>query len=95
MATHLDASPRSLNTHRVKTITASELETQLFVILDAVERTGEAVVVTRHGREVARLIGPTASTAAHPQGELRDNVTFLGDVLAPTRAPEDWATLGS
>ena len=37
-----------------RTIQASEAKTKLLQLLDAVER-GEAFVITRHGRPIARL----------------------------------------
>ncbi len=77
----------------MKTLTASELKARLLAVLDEVERTGEVIVVTKRGREVARLVGPAASASAHPQDELQDTVTFIGDVVAPIGATEDWAAL--
>lgn len=80
-------------TGHVKTITASELKARLLAVLDEVERTGEVIVVTKRGREVARLVGPAASAAVHPQDELLGSVTEVGDILAPIGVPEDWAAL--
>lgn len=39
----------------MKTVSASEAKAKLLGLLDEVER-GESVVVTRHGRAVARLV---------------------------------------
>ena len=77
----------------MKTIAASELKARLLAVLDEVEQTGEVIVVTKRGREVARLIGPAHSAEVHPQDELRGTVTEVGDVLAPVSRPEDWAAL--
>jgi prevent-host-death family protein len=39
----------------MQTIQASEAKTHLLRILDDVER-GESVIITRHGKEIARLV---------------------------------------
>jgi prevent-host-death family protein len=73
----------------VKTLTASELEARCLAVLDEAGRTGEVFVITRNGREIARLVGSRASV--HPQDDLRGTVTLRGDVVAPATRPEDWA----
>lgn len=40
-----------------------EAKTNLSALLDAVERTGESVMITRHGKPVARLIAPNLPVA--------------------------------
>jgi len=51
--------------------TASRLKAELLGVLDAVEASGEPVVVTKHGRPIARLV-PIVD-----EGPLRHSVTFL------------------
>ena len=51
------------------TIGASEAKTQLSALLDRVAA-GEEVVITKHGRPVARLVG------AHRAGQTRANEAF-------------------
>jgi len=55
--------------------TATRLKAELLTVLDAVEASGEPVMVTRHGRPIARLV-PMEDDAP-----LRGSVTF--------RAPDD------
>jgi prevent-host-death family protein len=45
---------RTLQTSETRTIQASEAKTHFLRILDDVER-GETVIVTRHGRRIARI----------------------------------------
>lgn len=40
-----------------------EAKTNLSALLDAVERTGESVMITRHGKPVARLSAPDLPVA--------------------------------
>lgn len=66
-------------------ITATRLKAELLGVLDAVQATGDPVVVTKHGRPVARLV-PVAE-----QAPLAGSVRFLADderLLAPIDA--DW-----
>lgn len=45
------------------TMTATELKAKLLAVLDDVSASGEDVIVTKHGREVARIVpsrGPHA-----------------------------------
>lgn len=67
------------------TITATRLKAELLGVLDAVQATGQPVVVTKHGRPVAQLV-PIAD-----QAPLAGSVRFLADdeqLLAPIDA--DW-----
>ena len=40
-----------------------EAKTQLSALLDAVEKQGEQVIITRHGKPIARLMPEVATTA--------------------------------
>ncbi len=50
----------------MKTISVGELRQNPTAALDAVEH-GETFVVTRHRREIARLVPPAGSTGATPE----------------------------
>lgn len=52
-------------------ITASRFKAQCLGLLDEVSRTGEPLVVTKHGRPVARVV------PAEPQGSLVGTVRYL------------------
>lgn len=63
-----------------RTFTASRLKAELLGVLDDVAATGRPVVVTKHGRAVARIVPMTGPSA------LAGSVTFnVGDdeLLAP------------
>lgn len=60
--------------------TATRLKAELLGALDDVERTGEAIVVTKHGRPVARIV------AIDDDAPLAGSVSFLVDddaLIAP------------
>lgn len=65
---------------RDRIYTATRLKAELLGVLDAVEATGEEVVVTKHGRAVARVVPVT------PPAPLVGSVSFLvgsDELLAP------------
>ncbi|MBX5468547.1 MAG: type II toxin-antitoxin system prevent-host-death family antitoxin [Thermoleophilaceae bacterium] len=69
-----------------RTYTATRLKAELLGVLDEVEASGESVVVTKHGRAVARIVPMGAPTA------LTGSVEFLVDdeeLLAPIDEPWD------
>ena len=70
----------------MRQVQASEAKTHLPKLLDAVER-GEVIVITRHGRPIARIV---------PEHELRrkeieqaiENIRALGHRLGPVSVEE-------
>ncbi len=64
---------------RERTISASAFKARCLALLDRVAETGEAVVVTKRGRPVARVV-PARRAAAT---SLRGSVTVRGDIVAP------------
>jgi prevent-host-death family protein len=64
--------------------TATRLKAELLGVLDRVEATGDAVVVTKHGRPVARLV-PIADDAplAGSARVLVDDDEFLRPIDEP------------
>jgi prevent-host-death family protein len=64
----------------MRTITATEFKAKCLKLLDEVQRTGEELVVSKHGKPVARVI---PQNAAKPWLALRDGGTFIGDPFEP------------
>jgi prevent-host-death family protein len=68
-----------------KTLTATRFKAQCLALLDEVAETGESLLITKHGRPVARI------DPIQPPVSLRGSVKFLGsdeDLMAPL--PEQW-----
>lgn len=68
----------------MKQIAAAQFKARCLALLDEVDPDG--IVITRHGRPVARLI-PFGSDSASLIGSLKGKVTIKGDLLS-TRL--DW-----
>jgi prevent-host-death family protein len=72
-----------------RTVSASQFKAKCLAMLDEVAATGEELVVTKHGRAVARV-----SAAAQPQS-LRGSVTFNvsdEELIAPLAVAWDAAS---
>lgn len=80
----------------MRVIKASEFKARCLAILDEVERTGESVVISKHGRPVAELVRPRRQgTGRFPQDALRGTGRTLGDIIAPALPSDAWeATRG-
>lgn len=62
------------------TITATEFKARCLALLDEVQEKGAELVISKHGRPVARLV-PTVSEK--PWLALRGKGRFTGDAFAP------------
>lgn len=62
-----------------RAIPAGKFKAECLALLDRVAETGEALVVTKRGRPVARVV-PVEAAPARP---LRGSVRVLGDIVAP------------
>jgi prevent-host-death family protein len=64
-------------------IAASEFKAKCLGLMDEVSRTGETLVITKHGQPVARLL-PAQTEGTPLLGRLRGSVRITGDIEAPT-----------
>lgn len=60
-------------------MTATEFRAECLNLLDEVERTGEPVIITKHGKPVARLVPIDLDESVF--GSIP--VTIKGDILSP------------
>ena len=63
-------------------ISAGEFKATCLELMDAVERTGSSVVVTKRGRAVARL-APVRARPRSAFGLLKGRIRIKGDIVAP------------
>jgi prevent-host-death family protein len=80
----------------MRVIKASEFKARCLAILDEVGRTGESVLISKHGRPVAELVRPRRQRKGRfPQDALRGTGRTLGDIIAPALPSDAWeATRG-
>ena len=70
-------------------IPAGEFKAKCLKLMDEVRETGEELVITKHGKPVAKLV-PIAEEVRMPLfGCLKGSVKILGDIVSPA-LEEDW-----
>lgn len=76
----------------MKTMPAAKFKAQCLSIMDQVRSTREAVLITKKGRPVAKLV-PADSEPRDIFGCLRDVMKIVGDIESPAIPLEDWESL--
>lgn len=71
-------------------IPAAVFKAQCLKVMDEVARTGQPVVITKHGRPVARLV-PVPAEPRSLFGYMKNTVKIKGDIVAPT--DESWSAV--
>jgi prevent-host-death family protein len=61
-------------------------------VMDEVSATGETVLITKHGKPVAKLI-PADKAADEIYGFLSGKGTVVGDIVSPAISDEEWGKL--
>ena len=69
-------------------IAAGKFKAICLKLMDEVNRTGEEVVITKHGQPVAKLVAVGTETRRHSFGLLADQTVVYGDLVEPTG--EEW-----
>ena len=69
---------------------ASEFKAKCLALMDDVERTGEAIVITKKGKPVAELI-PHQKSRPQLFGLLKDRLFITGDIISPIEV--EWEAL--
>lgn len=76
----------------MKKIAAGAFKTNCLAIMDEVQAKREAVLITKHGKPVAKLI-PVNTEADEIYDFLAGKGTVAGDVISPAISPEEWGEL--
>jgi prevent-host-death family protein len=63
-------------------IKASEFKAKCLALMDEVERTGEALVITKNGKPVADLV-PHRPRTKNARGILKNRLFVTGDIISP------------
>jgi prevent-host-death family protein len=75
----------------MKKIPAGQFKAKCLAIMDRVQKTGESVLITKHGKPVARL-SPAPSAPEDVFGYMAGKVKVVGDIVGPVTPFEDWET---
>ncbi len=77
---------------KTKTIPAGTFKAQCLAIMDEVQKKRQAVVITKRGKPVAKLV-PVEEAKDDIFGFYKGKISILGDVVAPALTPEEWGDL--
>jgi prevent-host-death family protein len=77
---------------KTKTIPAGTFKAQCLAIMDEVQKKRQAVIITKRGKPVAKLV-PVEKAKDDIFGFYKGKITILGDVVAPALTPEEWGDL--
>lgn len=76
----------------MKKMAAGSFKTNCLAVMDEVQAKRETVVITKHGRPVARLV-PVIAETDEIYNFLAGKGAVAGDVLSPAISPEEWGEL--
>ena len=73
----------------MKSMAAGAFKAQCLAVMDQVLETGEPVLITKHGKPVAKLV-PAQNNADNIFGYMAGRVKVVGDIVGPVTPLEDW-----
>ena len=73
----------------MKKMAAGQFKNRCLALMDEVQRTGQPILITKHGKPVAQLI-PAAPPEDEIFGRMAGKIKIIGDIISPVTAPEDW-----
>jgi prevent-host-death family protein len=74
----------------MKTVPVTEFKARCLSLLEDVARTGHPLLVTKHGKPLARVMPTGGAKAQRPQDTLFESVEIIGDVIASVRPARAW-----
>ena len=76
----------------MKTIPAGKFKARCLAIMDEVQAKRQAVVITKRGKPVAKLV-PVGNEKDEIYGFLNGKGKILRDIVSPVLTPEEWGDL--
>lgn len=76
----------------MKTMPAGSFKVHCLAVMDEVQAKRETVVITKHGKPVAKLV-PADKDTDDIYGFLAGKGSITGDVVSPAISLEDWGEL--
>jgi prevent-host-death family protein len=76
----------------MKSMPAGKFKAQCLQVMENVRATKEAVIITKRGRPVAKLV-PAESRSQEFLGRLKGVIKITGDIVSPVEPVESWKIL--
>jgi prevent-host-death family protein len=77
---------------RMRKMAAGVFKTNCLAVMDEVQAKHETVIITKHGKPVAKLV-PVDAAKDDIYNFLVGKGHIVGDVVAPALSPEEWGDL--
>jgi prevent-host-death family protein len=77
---------------KIKTIPAGTFKARCLAIMDEVQAKRQAVVITKRGKPVAKLV-PVEKEKDDIFGFFKGKIKVTGDIVSPALTPEEWGDL--
>ena len=77
----------------MKKMAAGVFKTNCLAVMDEVQAKREAVIITKHGKPVAKLVPVDSQEDDDIFGFLRGKVRITGDVVSPALTRREWGNL--
>ena len=77
---------------RMKQMPAGSFKTKCLALMDEVQSKRETILITKHGKPVAKLV-PAGAESNEIYGFLAGKGVVSGDVVSPAILLKDWGTL--
>ena len=74
----------------MKTMAAGQFKNRCLAVMDEVQQSGEPVLITKHGKPVAKLV-PAEKSAEDIFGYMAGKAQIVGDIMSSIPL-EDWKT---
>jgi prevent-host-death family protein len=68
-------------------IAAGEFKAQCLKLMDQVQQSREVIIITKHGKPVAKLVPIEEMSSQSILGFLKDSVQVTGDIVSPLDDP--------
>jgi len=76
----------------MKKMAAGAFKAKCLAVMDEVQAKRETIVITKHGKPVAKLV-PVDGETDDIYNFLAGKGKIIGDVVAPALSPEEWGDL--
>lgn len=77
----------------MKIVKASEFKAKCLALMDEVERTGDFIVITKNGREIAELRPRRPKLLKSAFGAHKGVLEIKGDIISPAADEDEWEAL--
>ena len=76
----------------MKKMAAGQFKAHCLAVLDEVQAKKETVLITKHGKPIAKLV-PASADADDIYGFMAGKIAIKGDIISPALSLKEWGNL--